>query len=149
MKKKKILTTGIRYTKEDLTKMPHYELWQIAAALAVPRRPDGKYGKKAEVIPEILEAQELHDERMTPYCEMCGRYTMLREKAHICSEGDTSRENILMLCVSCHRMLDVHLKPRLHIALQRFGAKHLPKSWEKSIYEQAFDASAASRAAKS
>jgi hypothetical protein len=72
----------------------------------------------------------------------------LREKAHICSEKDDSRENILMLCGSCHRMLDVHLKPRLHIALKQFGAKQLPKSWESSIYEQAFQASAESTTLK-
>jgi hypothetical protein len=143
--KQKELIRGIPYTREQLEKLRYYDLWTIAAALAVPKRPDGKYGPKEKVIPEILEAQERHDERMTPYCEMCGKYTMLREKAHICSEGDASRENILMLCVSCHRMLDVHLKPRLYLALKRFGAKGLPSSWEKSIFQQAFDASMISR----
>ena len=148
MKKKAVLRKGALYTEEQLGKMKHYELWQIAASLGVPRRPDGSYGKKTEVIPQILSAQDLHDERTIPYCEMCGKYTAMRDKAHICSEGDNSRENILMLCVSCHRMLDVHLKPRLCIALKKHGTKGLPKSWEKSIYEQAFKASSVTKIVK-
>jgi len=143
--KKRNSILGMRYTKEQLEKMRHFELYPIAAELKIPTRPDGKYGTKEDMIPKILEAQELHAERTTPYCEMCGQYTMLREKSHICSEGDKSRENILMLCVSCHRMLDVHLKPRLYAALKRFGAKHLPTSWTKSIYLQAYDAAKAKR----
>lgn len=143
--KKKNLIIGTRYNKEQLEKMRHYDLYPIAAAIGIPTRPDGKYGTKAEMIPEILKAQELHDERTMPYCEMCGQYTMLREKSHICSGGDNSRENILMLCVSCHKMLDIHLKPRLYAALERFGAKHLPTSWTKSIYLQAYDAAKAKR----
>lgn len=144
-KKQKDLVIGVRYTKEQLEKMRHYDLFTIAAALGITKRADGKYGTKAEMIPEILRGQEHHDERTTPYCEMCGQYTMLREKAHVCSEGDNCRENILMLCVSCHRMLDVHLKPRLYIALENYGAKNLPTSWKKSIYQQAYDASAKAR----
>jgi len=143
--KKDELTLGVRYTSEQLTEMPHYDLYTIAAALGISKRLDGKYGSKAEMIPKILKAQEQHDERTTPYCEMCGQYTMLREKAHIYSEGDNTRENILMLCISCHRMLDVHLKPRLFYALKKFGSKNLPSSWEKSIYQQAYDAVKANR----
>lgn len=148
MKRKKVLPTSSRYTEEQLETLKHYELWQIAVSLGVQRREDGSYGTKSEVIPKILEAQQLHGERVMPYCEMCGNYTMLREKAHICSEGDVSRENILMLCASCHRMLDVHLKPRLYIALNKFGAKRLPESWERSIYEQAPKATGLSKPLK-
>jgi len=124
------------------------ELWKIAKELKIPLRPDGRYGSKKEMIPKILNAQELHTERMIPFCEMCGQYSILREKSHICSEGDKSRENILMLCVSCHRMLDILLKPRLYAALKRFGAKHLPTSWGKSIYLQAYQASEKKRKEK-
>jgi hypothetical protein len=132
--KKKNRIIGMHYTKDQLEKLRHYGLFPIAAELKIPTRPDGKYGSKKEMIPKILKAQELHSERMIPYCEMCGQYSILREKSHICSEGDKSRENILMLCVSCHRMLDVLLKPRLYVALKRFGANRLPTSWNKSIY---------------
>ena len=143
--KKKNSIIGMRYTKEQLKKMRHFELYTIAAELKIPTRSDGKYGAKEDMIPKILKAQELHAERMIPYCEMCGQYSMLREKSHICSESDKSRENILMLCVSCHRMLDVHLKSRLYAALKRFGAKHPPNSWTKSIYLQAYDTAKARR----
>jgi hypothetical protein len=37
--------------------------------------------------------------------------------------------------------LDIRLKPRLYEALKNAGAKDLPKSWAKSIYHQAFEAS--------
>jgi len=147
-KKKRDIVIGARYTEEQLREMSVYELLTIAAALAVQKRPDGKYGSREEMIPEILKAQEMHDELTTPYCEMCGSYNILRERAHICSEGDKSRENILMLCPTCHRMFDTHLKPRLHKALKRFGAKHLPVSWEKSIYQQAFEASSLAKEAR-
>lgn len=140
MTKKQNKLIVARYTEGQLKEMPHYDLFTIAAGLAIPRRPDGKYGSKSEMIPKILEAQELHDERTTPYCEMCGNFTMLREKAHICSEGDGTRENILMLCISCHKMLDVHLKPRLYATLKKSGVKNIPASWQKSIHMQAFEA---------
>jgi hypothetical protein len=70
--KKKNRIIGMHYTKDQLEKLRHYELFPIAAELKIPTRPDGKYGSKKEMIPKILHAQELYSERMIPYCEMCG-----------------------------------------------------------------------------
>jgi hypothetical protein len=56
--KKKNSIIGMPYTKEQLEKMRHYDLYTIAAELKIPRRPDGKYGAKEDMIPKILEAQD-------------------------------------------------------------------------------------------
>jgi len=74
-------------------------------------------------------------------CDMCGHFILLRQKAHILAEGGNDKNNILMLCPSCHLMFDTHLKPKIFKALKNYGIKDFPVSWEKSIYEQAADAS--------
>ncbi len=78
-------------------------------------------------------------------CEMCGNHVDIRQKAHIVAEGSNERENLLMLCPSCHVRFDTALKPKLRTALQQAGVEELPKSWATSIYAQARAASAASR----
>jgi hypothetical protein len=75
---------------------------------------------------------------------MCGNYVALRQKAHIISEGDNSRENILMLCPGCPLRFDTRVKPRLSQALLKKGAKQLPVSWKKSSYDLAYEAAVAS-----
>ncbi len=75
-------------------------------------------------------------------CELCGHYVGWRQKAHIAAEGKKRGNNLLMLCPTCHIMFDTHVKPKIHKALIEAGVKSLPKSWEKSIYVQAAEASA-------
>jgi len=75
-------------------------------------------------------------------CEMCGHHVAIRQKAHICAEGDKSNSNILLLCPSCHLMFDTYLKPKIYKALSLSGVQGLPESWTTSIYEQAAKASA-------
>ena len=79
---------------------------------------------------------------------MCGYSVISRQKAHIVAEGSKSAENLLMLCPTCHMMLDTHIKPKVFKALIQAGCKSLPKSWEKSIYEQAAEASQAAKKKK-
>ena len=81
-------------------------------------------------------------------CEMCGHYFLIRQKAHILAEGDKKEPNLLMLCPSCHVMFDTHIKPKIFKALKNFGIKGFPKSWEKSIYQQAAEASQKARTQK-
>ena len=78
-------------------------------------------------------------------CEMSGHQVGLRQKAHIVAGLDSSHENILMLCPSCHVIFDTVLKPKLWVALNKAGVKELPVSWETSIYIQAGAASAEAR----
>jgi hypothetical protein len=80
-------------------------------------------------------------------CEVCGHYVSVRQKAHILAEGKKTGENLLMLCPSCHIMFDTHIKPKLFTALRKAG-KTIPKSWEKSIYQQAAEASQKAREKK-
>jgi len=77
-------------------------------------------------------------------CEMCGHYVSVRQKAHIQAEGKKTGENVLMLCPSCHIMFDTHIKPKVFMALRKAGVI-LPNSWEKSIYQQAAEASRKAR----
>jgi hypothetical protein len=42
-------------------------------------------------------------------------------------------------------MFDTHVKPKIHRALIEAGVTNLPVSWEKSIYQQAAEASAKAR----
>jgi hypothetical protein len=42
-------------------------------------------------------------------------------------------------------MFDTHVKPKVFKALKKGGVSGLPKSWEKSIYNQAADASPRAR----
>ena len=74
-------------------------------------------------------------------CELCGHCVGWRQKAHIAAEGKKTGNNLLMLCPTCHIMFDTHVKPKIHRALVEVGVKNLPMSWEKSIYEQAAEAS--------
>ena len=74
-------------------------------------------------------------------CEMCGHYVKMRQKAHIVAEGKKTGANLLMLCPSCHIMFDTHIKPKIFKSLKQAGINNLPKSWEKSIYQQAAEAS--------
>jgi hypothetical protein len=78
-------------------------------------------------------------------CEMCGNYCAIRQRAHIVAEGRKSGPNLLLLCPTCHLMLDTHLKPKIFKALREAKVRNLPASWETSIYLQAARASAASR----
>ena len=81
-------------------------------------------------------------------CEICGHYVAIRQKGHIVGEERSSKENILMLCPSCHIMFDTQLKVKLRKALSNAGALNLPASWKKGIYEQAAEASAKTRGEK-
>ena len=81
-------------------------------------------------------------------CEMCGHYVKMRQKAHIVAEGKKTGVNLLMLCPSCHIMFDTHIKPKVFEALKQAGVDNLPNSWEKSIYQQAAEASQEARKKK-
>jgi len=83
-------------------------------------------------------------------CELCGHYVAVRQKAHIVSEGKKRSVNLLMLCPTCHIMFDTHVKPKIYKALIEAGVRKedLPKSWEKSIYQQAAEASQKARQRK-
>jgi len=116
--------------------------------LASELRIDSWQKAKTQLIPLILEAQnaiEPLDERIENFCEMCGNFVAIRQKAHIVAELDNNRENILMLCPTCHMMFDTRLKPRLYKALSRYNADNLPESWKKSIYTQSFESSSSVR----
>jgi len=116
--------------------------------LASQLRIDSWQKAKAQLIPLILEAQneiEPLDERIENFCEMCGNFVAIRQKAHIVAELDNSRENILMLCPTCHLIFDTRLKPRLYNALSRYNVNNLPESWKKSIYMQAYESSSSVR----
>lgn len=76
---------------------------------------------------------------------MCGHYVKHRQKAHIVAEGKKRGDNLLMLCPSCHIMFDTHVKPKVYRSLKQAGYDNLPNSWEKSIYQQAAEASQAAR----
>ena len=81
-------------------------------------------------------------------CEMCGHYVKLRQKAHIVAEGKKTGDNLLMLYPSCHIMFDTHVKPKVYKSLKKAGCSNLPNSWEKSIYQQAAEASQLARKKK-
>ena len=74
-------------------------------------------------------------------CEMCGHYVAVRQKAHIVAEQKSNKENVLLLCPSCHIVFDTRLKPKLYQALVKAGVHDLPDSWRTSIYDQAAEAS--------
>jgi len=79
------------------------------------------------------------------FCDMCGHQVAIRQRAHIVAEGRNARPNLLLLCPSCHIVLDTRLKPAICQALKEAGVTNLPKSWQRSIYEQAALASAEAR----
>jgi hypothetical protein len=66
----------------------------------------------------------------------------MRQSAHILAEGKRTRDNLLMLCPTCHIMFDTHLKPKVFRAMIETGLQGFPESWKKSIYEQGAEASA-------
>jgi len=75
-------------------------------------------------------------------CELCGHAVAIRQKAHVVAEGRKHGPNLLMLCPTCHIMFDTHVKPKVFRALSEAGVTNLPRSWTRSIYEQAAEASA-------
>ena len=144
---RKKLLKDMPYTKKDLEDLDMRRLKMLASLLGV----DSWQKTKDEIVKLVNKSQhelELIDERIEPFCEMCGKFVAIREKAHIVAEGGRARINILMLCPSCHRMFDTRLKPRLYEALKMSGARKLPESWTKSIYYQAFEAALASKKTK-
>ena len=82
------------------------------------------------------------------FCEMCGHHIGIRQKAHIVAEDKNTADNILMLCPTCHVMFDTHIKQKVFKSLKKSGVKNLPNSWEKSIYQQAAEASQVARKIK-
>ncbi|TVQ96335.1 MAG: hypothetical protein EA399_16075 [Desulfovibrionales bacterium] len=76
---------------------------------------------------------------------MCGHQVMVSQKAHILTEGPKKGANLLILCPSCHTIFDTHIKPKENQALLDAGVENMPKSWEKSIYQQAAEASKLAR----
>jgi len=144
---RKKLLQDMPYTKKKLEDLDMRKLKMLASLLGV----DSWQKTKNEIVKAVYNNQhelELIDERIESFCEMCGKFVAIREKAHIVAEGGRGRINILMLCPSCHRMFDTRLKPRLYGALKVFGARKLPESWTKSIYYQAFEAALASKKTK-
>ena len=138
MTKKKLLS-GLPYLEDELNGLRMHEIKMLGSALGV----ETWQKKKAEIVDGILTVQddlEPMDERIDDFCEMCGNYVAIRQRAHIVAEGDKSRDNILMLCSTCHLMFDTRLKPRLYVALRKTKAGNLPQSWEKSIYLHAAEA---------
>lgn len=137
---RKKLLSGMPYTKDQLKDLDIQELKILASVMSL----NSWQKKKNDLVKLIFKNQhelELLDERLENFCEMCGNYVAIRQNAHIVAEGGRARINMLKLCPSCHVMFDTRLKPRLYEALKDAGVKGLPKSWTKSIYHQAFEAS--------
>jgi hypothetical protein len=65
-------------------------------------------------------------------CEWCGWEAASRFASHIIDEGPERDWNILSLCPNCSSVFDDVIRPKLYVALQKYGGKNLPKSWEKS-----------------
>ena len=144
---RKKLLQDMPYTKKKLEDLDMRKLKMLASLLGV----DSWQKTKNEIVKAVYNNQhelKLIDERIESFCEMCGKFVAIREKAHIVAEGGRGRINILMLCPSCHRMFDTRLKPRLYEALKVYGAKKLPESWTKSIYYQAYEAALVSKKTK-
>jgi hypothetical protein len=71
-------------------------------------------------------------------CDICGTSHVSRHASHVIDEipgsggavdGDW---NALSLCPNCHAVFEDKLRPKLYVALQKFGVKKLPLSWKKS-----------------
>ncbi len=125
----KDLLKRVPYSKDKLEEMNWSDILALAAALGLPKIKR----TKQKAIKDILEAQGQMgaiDERVEPFCEMCGRHVIMREAAHIVAEAGNARVNVLRLCPSCHRIFDSHLKRRIYKALKAYKVKGLPKSWE-------------------
>ncbi|MFC1579548.1 HNH endonuclease [Thermodesulfobacteriota bacterium] len=126
---RKDLLRNVPYRRDQLEAMKWHHIIILRNVLGVHKGPV----KKDQMIDEILLAQEemkSFDPRVEPFCEMCGRHVMMREKAHIVAEAGDDMANLLWLCPSCHRVFDRHLKLRLFDALKAYKVKGLPKSWE-------------------
>jgi hypothetical protein len=124
---KKKLLQAMPYTKKALEDLDMRRLKILASLLGV----NSWQKTKDEIVKSVFKSQhelELIDERIEPFCEMCGSFVAIREKAHIVAGKGRGRVNILMLCPTCHRMLDTRLKPRLYEALKNYGTKNLPES---------------------
>jgi 5-methylcytosine-specific restriction endonuclease McrA len=72
-------------------------------------------------------------------CVMCGSVYPSPDAVHIIDQKEwksrcktDSKVNGIPLCPNCHRIFDEELKPYLHRALLKFGAKNLPKNWAKN-----------------
>jgi hypothetical protein len=134
------LLHGMPYTKKALETLEMGKIRILASMLDI----ESWQRTKDEIIKSVLKNQkELDsiDERIEHFCEMCGHFTAIREKAHIIAEGRNGRTNTLMLCPTCHRMFDTRLKIRIYNALNEYGVSGLPESWTKSIFDQANEAS--------
>ena len=144
LKIRKKLLEKMPYTKDQLNELTISELKILASVLGI----NSWQKTKDQLVKAIYKDQhelDLIDERLEDFCEMCGKYVAIRQDSHIVAEKGRARINILKLCPSCHVMLDTRLKPRLYEALKDAGVKNLPKSWTKSIYHQAIEASMKSR----
>lgn len=139
----KKLLEGMPYSKARLEEFNIRELKILASLLNI----NSWQKTKEHLVKRIFKDQhelDLLDERVENFCEMCGHYVANRQDAHIVAEGGRARVNILKLCPSCHLMFDTRLKPRLYEALKSAEVTNIPKSWKKSIYYQAIEASMAS-----
>ena len=72
-------------------------------------------------------------------CVMCGTEYPLPDAVHIIDEtewkarvGCDRQTNGIPLCPNCHRVFDEVLRPYLFRALNEFGSKELPVSWQKN-----------------
>jgi ribosomal protein S26 len=66
-------------------------------------------------------------------CEWCGWQVASRHAAHIIDEVKVAKEwNAMSFCPNCATVFDDIIRPKLYKALKEYGAKNLPKSWEKS-----------------
>ena len=64
-------------------------------------------------------------------CEWCGWRAGRRHAAHIIDEEEHPDWNALSLCPNCATVFDEVIRPKLFLALTKFGAKGLPDSWKK------------------
>jgi hypothetical protein len=107
----------------------------IVESQSAKRLPSASRGTLYEIIPRIYYNKDVFMTKSEGICDMCGHFVILRQKAHIIAEGKKDKNNLLMLCPSCHIIFDTHLKPKIFNALKNYGIKDFPISWEKSIYQ--------------
>lgn len=70
----------------------------------------------------------------TKACEWCGWQAGRRHAAHIIDEvkgAGVGRWNALSLCPNCATIFDEVIRPKLYVALTKYGAVGLPPSWTK------------------
>jgi transcription elongation factor Elf1 len=97
------------------------------------------------IYPWFLQKGVFDHMKTSGTCEMCGHHVWIRQKAHILAEGKKTKDNLLMLCPTCHQMFDTHVKPKIFRAMVAAGFRDFPESWKKSIFELAAEASAKSK----